>query len=336
MTDMTDTSKLTKVTIDKEITTNTMISQFAKDVDEGLSASPKFLSSRYFYDARGDKLFQDIMRMPEYYLTDCEYEIFDLQKADILKAMDPGRKFNLVELGAGDGYKTKLLLEHFLAAGVDFEYFPVDISKDVLKQLRSDLLKRWPRLKVTTLNYEYLTALDRLNELDSSPKVILFLGGNIGNFTPERASLFFNKLNKTMNTGDKLLSGIDLKKDPYTILKAYNDPAGITRAFNLNLLNRINRELGGNFTIDHFEHYPTYDPISGEARSYLMSKVKQEVYIEVLDKTYYFDHSEPIHMEISRKFSLKEIGTLAEETGFSVQKHFTDSKEYFVDTLWVK
>ncbi len=316
--------------------TNTAISQFAQDVDEGLSAKNKYLSSRYFYDAKGDKIFQQIMKMPEYYLTNCEYEIFDLQKDAILNAIRPEGKFNLVELGAGDGYKTKLLLEHFLKQEVDFEYFPVDISGDVLEGLAADLQKRFPNLNVTLLNNEYFSALDRLNEMENCPKVILFLGSNMGNFTPERAQIFFSKLQQAMNPGDKLLIGVDLKKDPRTILKAYNDTAGITSSFNLNLLERMNKELGANFNLNNWEHYPTYDPFTGECRSYLMSTVNQEVYIEATGKTYKFKHSEPIHMEISRKYSLEDLEDLAAKTGFRVQKHFLDSKGYFVDTLWEK
>lgn len=319
-----------------ENTTSQVLSQFAQDVDEGLSAKNKYLSSRYFYDAKGDKIFQKIMKMPEYYLTNCEYEIFDIQKQEILNAIRPEGKFDLVELGAGDGYKTKLLLEHFLNQKVDFEYFPIDISADVLAGLSKDLKKDFSNLKVTPLNNEYFGALDRLNEMEDCPKVILFLGSNIGNFTPERAQSFFSKLHDTMNHGDKLLIGVDLKKDPRTILKAYNDPAGITRSFNLNLLERMNRELGADFNLNNWEHYPTYDPFTGECRSYLMSTVNQEVHVEATSKTYTFKHSEPIHMEISRKYSLEDLEELASNTGFRVQKHFLDSKEYFVDTLWEK
>jgi len=310
--------------------------QFAKDVHEGLSAPQKFLSSRYFYDATGDRIFQQIMKMPEYYLTRCEFEIFNTQKDEILSAINPGSKFNLVELGAGDGYKTKILLEHFLNEEADFEYFPVDISGDVLKNLKTDLSNRFPKLKMTSLNYEYFGALEKLNELDDSPKVILFLGSNIGNFTPERAHSFFEKLNTVMRPGDKLLSGIDLKKDPHIILKAYNDPAGITRSFNLNLLERMNRELGANFNLDHWDHFPTYDPFTGECRSYLMSKVEQEVTIKATDHTYHFRDSEPVHMEISRKYRIDQIEELAKRTGFTVSQHFVDSRNYFVDCLWEK
>lgn len=316
--------------------TQTLVDQFAKDVDAGLSQNPKSLSSRYFYDAKGDKIFQDIMRMPEYYLTDCEYEIFNDQKAQILEAIRPEGKFNLVELGAGDGLKTKLLLEYFIEQDVDFEYFPVDISADVLEQLKGDLLERWPQLKVTTLNYEYFTALEQLNKLDSSPKVVLFLGSNIGNFGSKLAGDFYSQLNGVMNCSDQLISGIDLKKDPNVILAAYNDEAGITRSFNLNLLDRMNRELGANFEVSQFDHYPTYDPFTGEARSYLISKVAQKVFIEATGNSYNFARAEAIHMEISKKYSLSQIEDLAQQTGFECKRHFTDSRDFFVDTLWRK
>lgn len=311
-------------------------SQFAKDVDEGLSAKHKHLSSRYFYDAIGDKIFQKIMQMPEYYLTDCEYEIFDLQKAEILSQIQPEGKFDLVELGAGDGYKTKLLLDYFLKQNANFEYFPVDISKDVLQGLETDLNQLFPDLKVTTLNHEYFSALERLNDMGNCPKVVLFLGSNIGNFSPELALSFFKELNDTLRVGDKLLIGVDLKKDPRTILQAYNDPAGITRSFNLNLLTRMNNELGANFKLENWDHYPNYDPFTGECRSYLMSTVDQDVHIEALQRTYSFKHSEPIHMEISRKYSLENLEEVASKTGFNVQKHFLDSRQYFVDSLWEK
>lgn len=316
--------------------TQSTLSQFAIDVDNGLGENPKNLSSKYFYDSTGDKIFQEIMRMPEYYLTDCEFEIFQTQKAEILKAIGTVGKFNLVELGAGDGLKTKILIEYFLAQNIDFEYFPIDISADVLAELKSDLSKRFPKLKVTTLNYEYFAALEKLNEMDPSPKVLLFLGGNIGNFTNDMALDFYAQLAKILNDDDKIISGVDLKKDPYTILEAYNDKAGITRSFNMNLLTRMNRELGGNFNLDQFDHYPTYDPKSGEARSYLISRIKQSVTIQATGKTYEFEASEAIHMEISKKYSLAEIKELAENSGFRVVEGFSDERGYFVDTLWLR
>ena len=312
-----------------------VLTRFAEDVDKGLSAETKFLSSRYFYDKAGDRLFQKIMRMPEYYLTDCEYEIFEQQKAAILKTLDIDEHFDLVELGAGDGYKTKLLLRHFLD-NADFEYFPVDISINALEQLRQSLSEQFPELHVHPLNHEYFKALEELNSFDKSPKLILFLGSNIGNFTLDRADHFFYKLHQVMNPGDQVLCGIDLKKDPEVILEAYNDAAGITRDFNLNLLVRINRELGGNIDPAKFRHYPTYDPQSGECRSYLVSLTDQEITLEVTHKKYHLRKHEAIHTETSRKYSLQEIENLASHNGFRVKRHFVDSRNYFTDSLWIK
>ena len=316
-------------------TKESALSSFANDVDEGLSADAKFLSSRYFYDKTGDELFQKIMRMPEYYLTDCEYEIFDTQKKSLLEALEIDQHFDLVELGAGDGYKTRILLKYFLEHA-DFEYIPIDISANALALLSRALLKEFPDLQVHPLNHEYFKALEELNAFDKSPKVILFLGSNIGNFTPDRADDFFHRLYQVMNVGDQIICGVDLKKDPNVILGAYDDETGITRDFNLNLLERINLELGGNFNTDNFLHYPTYDPQSGECRSYLMSKVQQRVEIKELGKSYLLDKYEAIHMETSRKYALREIEHLAEHNGFRVKHHFTDSRAFFADSLWIK
>lgn len=311
------------------------LSVFGKDVHRGLSQDDKHLSSRYFYDETGDKLFQQIMNMPEYYLTDCEYEIFTRQGAEILEALDFKSAFNLVELGAGDGYKTKVLLRYFMNHS-ELEYFPVDISANALKGLMASLREEFPSLRATPLNHEYFAALEELNQMRHSPKLILFLGSNIGNFTPALTREFLQKLYVAMAPGDQVLCGIDLKKDPEIILKAYNDPAGITRDFNLNILSRINRELGGNFEPDNFIHYPVYNPQSGECRSYLVSTVAQEVYLGATDQVYQFEAYEAIHTETSRKHSLTGIAAMAEECGFRVKENFIDSRNFFTDSLWVK
>ena len=318
------------------MTSNSAFEKFATDVDKGLGEYPKNLSSKYFYNAEGDKIFQDIMKMPEYYLTDCEFEIFEKQKAQILESIQTKGKFNLVELGAGDGLKTKILIQYFSDQNVEFEYFPIDISADVLNELKSDLEFRFPKLKVHPLNYEYFEALEKLNELDGSPKVLLFLGGNIGNFSNKMALDFYSQLNGILNDDDKIISGIDLKKNPHIILDAYNDKTGITRSFNMNLLKRMNTELGANFNLAQFEHYPTYDPKTGEARSYIISKVAQIVEIKTLRKSYEFKAWEAIHMEISKKYDLDQIEKLAKRSGFMVLKNFQDEKRYFVDSLWLR
>jgi len=311
------------------------IKQFAKDVRTGLQQTPKQLSSKYFYDAKGDQLFQDIMHMPEYYLTNCEFEILESSKKAMLDLIGSSH-FDLVELGAGDGHKTKILLEHFSEAQADFSYIPVDISGNVLQHLKSDLLERWPEMDVIPMQGDYLAMLEELHYRHNARKVILFMGANIGNLTPPRAKAFLSRIKAHMEPGDLLIIGFDLKKDPATILNAYNDPAGITAAFNLNLLERMNRELGANFKLEQFKHWESYDPGSGATKSFLISKQQQEVYFQALQETFSFQAWEAIDVELSQKYSITEIQDLATELNFKVLKHFRDAQDYFVDSVWQK
>lgn len=307
---------------------------FAEDVDAGLNAPQKQISSRYFYDASGDKLFQAIMHMPEYYLTDSEHEIFSNRAKDILLALDLDKEgFEMVEFGAGDGYKTRIFIERLLEAGANFRYIPIDISGAVLDGLQKELKAQFPDLEVKPENAEYFAALEHINRISKRSKLILFLGSSIGNFLEERTLSFLKALYDTLNEGDQVLIGFDLQKNPHTILAAYNDQQGITKAFNLNLLARINRDLGGHFDLDQFDHYPMYDPETGLAKSYIVSLKDQEVHIAALNKTYHFKLGELMHTEISRKYTMASIESLFQRTGFKVVEHFFDSKHYYVDTL---
>ncbi len=305
----------------------------AKDVLQGLSRTPKRLSSKYFYDERGDKLFQQIMHMPEYYLTGCELEIFHTHKENILEAIGE-KHFRLLELGAGDGMKTKVLLRHFLEQQVDFKYQPIDISQNVLNELEGSLKEELPGLAVNSLQGDYFKVLHELRDESDIPKVALFLGANIGNFFPPDALRFLKALSMELNSGDLLFIGFDLKKDPEVILNAYNDPAGITAAFNLNLLRRLNRELGANFELEHFKHWETYDPITGETKSFIVSLKDQHVFIKAPNQSFHFEAWEAVEVELSQKYSLSEVEALAEQSGFEVQQHFFDKRKYFVDSLW--
>jgi dimethylhistidine N-methyltransferase len=313
--------------------TDTQLSAFASDVLNGLSQHPKRLSSRYFYDAKGDALFQQIMGMPEYYLTDCELDVFQTHKEAILRTIGADR-FHLIELGAGDGLKTKVLLEHFLNRKIDFAYQPIDISGNILEELKASLHQRWPNLQVEPQAGDYFEMLHQITESSDTRNVVLFLGANIGNYPADAARQFLLELHNNLNPGDLLLIGIDLKKDPEVILNAYNDAQGITAAFNLNLLTRINRELGGNFELSHFRHWETYDPVSGATRSFLVSEKEQHVFIHELNRSFHFDAWEAIQVELSQKYSLREIAELATATGFEVVTNFTDQKGFFVDSLW--
>ena len=228
--------------------------QFALDVERGLTSQPKFLQSKYFYNAKGDELFQEIMNLEEYYLTRAEYQVFEQRKDAILskiKSRIGDQSFELVELGAGDGYKTKILIRHFLDKGVDFQYIPIDISANVLEGLKLSLGVEVPSLEVRTNQGDYFDALAQL-DYEEVPKVILQLGSNIGNFDYDDAVAFLKKLASHMKPFDHLLLGIDLKKEPSKILAAYNDKRKVTAEFNLNLLDRINEELGANFDRDEF------------------------------------------------------------------------------------
>lgn len=317
--------------------TTTVNKTFAADVEEGLSAENKFLSSKYFYDARGDSLFQQIMGLPEYYLTRSEFSVLEKYKADILHPFTEGKgRFNLVELGAGDGLKTKLLIRYLWERDIPFDYFPIDISGNALRELKNDLDMEFPKLSVNPIENTYAGALREKIWNRDNPTLMIFLGSNLGNFLEEDALKLLTALSDSLNKGEMLLAGFDLKKDPELILKAYNDSKGVTREFNLNLLTRINRELGGSFDINKFQHWPVYDPVKGECKSYLVSRENQVVDIEALGKSFRFERAEAIFTEVSKKYSLVELEKFGLSKGFEVIRHFTDENKYFSDTLWGK
>ena len=308
---------------------------FAEDVLAGLSATPKTLSSKYFYDDEGSRLFQKIMQLPEYYLTRAEFEIFRTQAPQIFEAFtDSAPAFDLIELGAGDGTKTAVLIDYFLKQKADFTYSPIDISREAVDSLTEKFHASFPDLQINARVGDYFRILETLKSATARPKVMLFLGSNIGNFSREASIEFFRNLRAVMSPQDLLFTGFDLQKDPRVILAAYDDAAGVTAEFNLNLLRRINRELGGDFDLEKFSHYAIYRPTECAARSFLISREQQEVHIARLDKTFHFKPWEPIFMEISQKYNLEMIEDFAQMSGFRVKQNFFDDKKYFVDSLW--
>jgi dimethylhistidine N-methyltransferase len=319
-------------------TTSTQTEQqrFAEDVRKGLSASPKSLSSKYFYDDEGSRIFQEIMKLPEYYLTRCEFEIFRDQAAKIYEAFkNENAQFDLIELGPGDGSKTAVLIDYFLKQSADFAYLPIDISAEALRILSEDFRTRFPDLIIKEKNGDYFRVLETLKESQTGrTKIVFFLGSNIGNFRKDESIDFFQRLSAAMSKDDLLFIGFDLQKDPRIILRAYDDPAGVTGSFNLNLLERMNRELDADFAVENFMHYASYHPTDGAARSYLISREKQDVRIGVLGQSFSFEQWEPIYMEISQKYSLAMINELAEKSGFRVIENFFDSKRYYTNSLW--
>ena len=309
------------------------MNQFLTDVLKGLGASPKYLESKYFYDKKGDELFQKIMASDEYYLTNCEMEILKEQKDKIADAVFKDEdKLDVIEFGAGDATKSIYLLKEFCKRQITANYFPIDISENIIGMLKENIPNEIPGLNIQGLHGEYFDMLAEANRISKRKKLVLFLGANIGNFKFDAMPAFCQKLRSLLSEGDMVLIGFDLKKDPKKILAAYNDSEGITSQFNLNLLRRINRELNANFDLNQFEHYATYNPDSGACKSFLISLKEQNVCID--ETTINFKKEETIFMEISQKYSVAQIDEIAVQCGFTPAAHFFDAKRYFVDVIW--
>lgn len=300
----------------------------------GLAASEKHISSKYFYDEKGSAIFQQIMEMPEYYLTNAEQEILAGQASQIIKATAFDGPFNVVELGAGDGSKTFELLSHLAKQERKVTYVPIDISKAAVDGLTADFSERLPKIKLNPKVGDYFQVLNGRLDSEPNPSLLLFLGSNIGNYSASEAVNLLKLFNDNMRIGDALLLGADLQKNPTVIRSAYDDPHGITRSFNLNLLERLNRELGANFDLDNFDFYCYYNPLNGEVRSYLVSLSEQIV--DLADQQISFKKNELIWTELSKKYSFTELEALATVSGFEVKQNFLDSRSYFTNSLWIK
>ncbi|MCB9245480.1 MAG: L-histidine N(alpha)-methyltransferase [Flavobacteriales bacterium] len=313
-----------------------MDQEFLKDVCKGLEQSPKKLSSKYFYDTRGDRLFKEITTLPEYYLTRAETEILEEQGALISNYVKENDKaLEVIEFGSGDGMKTAILLRKLGAGGIS--YSPIDISMHVLRLSYENLSDQVPEIIVDPIEASYDEALDiLLSRPRSGKRLILFLGSNIGNLAMPEAQKMIRGMAKILDEGDHLLLGVDIKKDPETIRRAYSDAEGITAAFNLNLLERMNRELESNFEIQYFKHYAAYIPETGEARSYLVSTREQVVNFPGAGKEYKFSENEAIHTESSWKYDKQMIEELIQDSGLSQTASFSDRRGYFQDIVFRK
>ncbi|HBE82944.1 MAG TPA: L-histidine N(alpha)-methyltransferase [Pyrinomonadaceae bacterium] len=318
-----------------ESCTSPELTKFAEDVLAGLTSTPKQLSSRYFYDDEGSRLFMEIMKLPEYYPTRAEFKIFEEQTDEICRAFTDGAiGIDLIELGAGDGAKTAVLIHHFLKEGIDFTYSPIDISQEANDALSTRFKTMFPDLKISPLTGDYFKVLGSLKNGSGRRKVLLFLGSNIGNFQQDKALGFFRELRAVMNANDRLFIGFDMQKDPRVIVAAYDDPEGVTAAFNLNLLSRINRELGADFDLSKFSHYAQYRPVECAARSFLISRERQTVTIKALNRSFDFDQWEPIFMEISQKYTRAMIEELSSDSGFEIEQEFHNPDDFYIDSLW--
>jgi len=309
------------------------VEKFALDVLMGLSSTPKSIAPKYFYDDLGSRLFQKITETQEYYPTQCEAEILGKYSRDIATKIG-SKDIKVIELGAGDGRKTKLLLPALMEQ-INLEYCPIDISEAAITGLIKSLRIELPKLQAKGIVSEYFSALRWLRDNHASRNLVLFLGSNIGNFNPAQSQVFLRTVWNALNPGDLVLLGCDLKKNIDIMLHAYNDQGGYTRQFNLNLLTRMNRELGANFDLEHFDHFGTYNVKLGAMESFLLSTRKQQVHVKTLNKSFDFLAYEPIHVEFSFKYLPEEIEQMASQTGYQVLAQYYDKRGFFSDSLLV-
>ncbi len=296
-------------------------SAFAGDVIGDLSRFPKKLSPKYFYDAKGSELFEQITVLPEYYPTRTELAILRERGDEIARLIPQGAA--LVEFGAGATTKVRLLLERSSFAA----YVPVDISGDFLKAQAEGLRRDFPELGVYPVVADFTAPFALPDAVAAMPKVGFFPGSTLGNFEPQEARAFLWSARKILGRGSQMIIGVDLEKDERTLYNAYNDAAGITARFNLNLLERINRELGGNFDLSGFMHRSIYNSDRHRIEMHLISRKAQSV--RLLGHHFSFRPGESIHTENSYKYSFERFAALAQASGWQVKESWTDKGRMF-------
>lgn len=303
---------------------------FAAAVRDGLGSSPKALPCRFFYDDEGSRLFEEICHLPEYYPTRTEEGILARRAGEIAEAVGPGAA--LAELGSGSSAKTRLLIEAFLDRQEALHYAPVDISAGFLEETARNLLDRYEGLSVTAIAAEYRAAIPHLPSHDG-PRLVLFLGSNVGNLEEGEAASLLGAVAATLAPHDRLLVGFDRLKEPEVLLRAYDDAAGVTARFNRNLLARANRELGAEFDLDAFEHAAPFVAERSRVEMRLVSRTRQEVRVAALDRTFAFEEGETIHTESCHKYALADVGRLAHASGLRVDRLWSDPREWFTVAL---
>jgi L-histidine Nalpha-methyltransferase len=311
----------------------------AEDVRRGLSTKPKRFLPKYFYDQLGSQLFEAICLLPEYYLTRAENEILEHYADEMVAEIElnptspsqPG--VALIEMGSGSASKTRLIIEALLRQQDELRFIPVDISATALDSSSRILLQSYPELKIEAYAADYFAALAELGKTKRARTLALFLGSNISNFDPDEALKFLLAMRQVLSEGDGLLLGADLKKDKTILEAAYNDALGVTAAFNLNVLARINRELGGNFDLRAFQHHAFYNAEVGRVEIYIESTRDQTVTIGQINMEVQFGEGEQIHTENSYKYDLEDIGKLASETGFTRARTWLDKGQQFSSNL---
>jgi dimethylhistidine N-methyltransferase len=308
---------------------------FASDVRNGLTAPRKSLPPRWFYDDVGSSLFDAICFLPEYYVTRAETEVLTTFRHEIAAAFGP--HVRLVELGSGMARKTRILLDAMTPRQHAIDYVPVDVDAAMLERSGRDLLSEYPQLRVLAIASDFSRPSIPLRTLPATRArtIVLFLGSTIGNLDPDAAVAMLRDLRSALAPGDALFLGADLRKDRSILEPAYDDALGVTASFNLNLLQRINRELSGHFDLSAFAHRAFYDATLGRIEMHLVSRRAQRVLIDALDLEIAFEENETIHTENSHKYDEPALRSLARDSGFEVERMWTDERRWFADTLLV-
>ncbi len=298
-------------------------SDFVADVVAGLSSNPRALPCKYFYDERGAALFQKICESPEYYITRTEIDILDRNRAEIASQLGPN--IQLIGLGTGAGTKTRILIEALTNPAV---YVPVDISETQLRESTALFREIFPELEILPVCADYLQPVVLPQARHKAARnIVYFPGSTIGNFGPDEAIEFLRRAASVCRENGGLLLGVDLKKDAGVIEAAYNDSAGITARFNLNLLERVNRDLGADFDIDQWQHRAIYNSNAGRIEMYLISEVDQ--FVHVAEHKFHFRRGEKITTEYSYKYAPEEFAALAGKAGFEFAHMWSDDARLF-------
>lgn len=312
---------------------DTATSTAGQDVIAGLTQTPKTLPPKYFYDARGSELFEQITQLPEYYLTRTERQILETFAGAIADEVGP---CDLVELGSGSASKTRLIFSAYQQRGLSLRFVPVDVSDTILEASAHDLLTDYDNLTIHGLVATYEQALQDLPPTDLPRRLIAFIGSTLGNLSPEPERQFLQAVSQALTSGDYFLLGVDLHKDTATLEAAYNDSQGVTAAFNLNMLQHLNWRFGGNFDLTQFRHVAFYNDRDRQVEIYIESLIDQTVTLPALDLTLSFAPGERLFSEISRKFDTAVLTAELSAFGLEVSDIFTDERQQFALLLCQK
>lgn len=313
--------------------TEPAFTRLALGVARGVERTPKAFECCWFYDAQGSRLFEEICALPEYYLTRAEDEILREHAAGLVARLPPG--VSLCELGSGSATKTRRIIESLLARDGSLDYTAVDISEAALADSARELLALHPRLSMTAICARYEDGVAQLALQTRAPRLVLWLGSNVGNLHRPDAARFLASLRERLAPGDRLLLGADLRKERARLEAAYDDAAGVTARFNKNLIERIDRELDADFDATCFDHRAVYEEMEGRIAMWLVNRERRTVRIRLLDRTVRLEAGEAIHTEYSYKYSLAELDGLAGDAGFRVEERWLDRTGSFADTLMV-